>query len=132
MVLADGYRILFAMEGVGGKEVRANVPVMMRFTLVDPDGKAPVDMQNYMGMLGHVAVIKDDGTVFAHIHPNGSAAMAATMMANGDSMAGMDMGAVGNVAEFPFGFPGAGAYRLIVQMKHGGVVEAGAVDVVVR
>jgi len=135
-ILADGFRYRFTIESPqgGAAEIRVNEPVMLRFTLVDPSGQAPKDMQDYMGMEGHLAVVRQDGAVFAHIHPNGSAAMAAYMMANaaasGMSMRGSATGA--NTAGFPFGFPAAGSYRLIVQMEHGGVVETGAEDVVVR
>jgi hypothetical protein len=116
--------------------LRANVPVLLRFTLLDAQGDAPMDMTNYMGMPGHAAIVKTDGTVFAHIHPEGSVAMAAYMMANPSSVGNMKMSSgnlgMSNTTEFPFGFPKAGVYRVIVQMKHGRVVETGAVDVTVR
>ena len=124
---------------------------MLRFTLLDPGGKAPADMANYMGMLGHAAIVKSDGSVFAHIHPDGSVSMPAYMMANAavspqpaaadTSMPGMDMSGdarapgtlpLSNTAAFPFGFPSSGRYRIIVQMKHGATVETGAVDLLVQ
>ena len=96
--LPDGYRIDFSIgypnRPMGAKTtVLAQKPVVLSFKLLDSDGKSPVEMQNYMGMLGHAAILKKDGTVFAHIHPDGSIAMAAYMMVNhsADSMAGMDM-----------------------------------------
>jgi len=98
-------------------------------------------MQNYMGMLGHAAILKIDGTVFAHIHPEGSIAMAAYMMVNHspDAMAGMEMSGMqmpaeklSNVVEFPYGFPTAGRYRIIIQMKQGGKIETGAFDLAVQ
>ena len=96
-----------------------------------------------MGMTGHAAFVKTDGTVFAHTHPEGSAAMAALMLANGGGHHGMnhdgmnmdmpmEMGEhsepVSNTVEFPYGFPSAGRYRIFVQMKHGTTVETGAFD----
>jgi hypothetical protein len=71
---------------------------------------------------------------------SGTVAMAALMMAesqNGGSgdMPGMDMGgssAIPNTVSFPYGFPSAGDYRIFVQMKHGGVVEAGTFDAQAR
>ena len=54
---------------------------VFRFRLLDPHGQAPRDMRLYMGMLGHAAFVKTDFTTFAHIHPDGSANMAAYMMA---------------------------------------------------
>jgi hypothetical protein len=138
-ILPDGYRYRFEALSTGGRAstgLRANVPVLLRFTLLDAQGDAPMDMTNYMGMPGHAAIVKTDGTVFAHIHPEGSVAMAAYMMANPSSVGNMKMSSgnlgMSNTTEFPFGFPKAGVYRVIVQMKHGRVVETGAVDVTVR
>jgi hypothetical protein len=86
-------------------------------------------MEPYLGMAGHAAFVKTDGTVFAHTHPDGSAAMPAMDIANG----GMAMaGPVGAEVGFPYGFPSAGRYRIFVQMKHLGVVETGVFDAVVR
>ena len=135
--LADGYRFRFAVEtpqGKGEAIVRANSPVVLRFTLLDPRGNAPSDMENYMGMLGHLAIIRSDGSVFAHIHPEGSAAMAAMIMANTAAGASMEMSPAkfSNTADFPFGFPVAGRYRIVIQMKHGTKIETGAADLVVQ
>jgi hypothetical protein len=93
-VLPDGYRYRFEALRAGGKSaggLRVDVPVLLRFTLLDAHGNAPTDMTNYMGMPGHAAIVKTDGTVFAHIHPEGSVAMAAYMMANTSSEGGMKM-----------------------------------------
>src|SRR5216683_2319473 len=60
----------------------ADIAYTFRFRLLDADGKPAPDMQPYMGMAGHAAFVKTDGTVFAHTHPEGSAAMAALMLAN--------------------------------------------------
>jgi hypothetical protein len=115
-------------------------PESFRFTLLDPNGKPPANMALYMGMLGHAAFVKTDGSVFAHIHPTGTVAMAAFMMANpgeGKSsgngmmnMPGMEIGgaALPNTVSFPYGFPSMGRYRIIVQMKHGATVETGVFD----
>ena len=137
--LADGFHYLFVADSLqqsGRSPLRANTPTVLRFTLLDAAGRAPADMQNYMGMLGHLAVLRSDGSVFAHIHPDGSAAMAAMMMANAAANHPMEMPATAaglpNIAAFPFGFPSPGTYRLIIQMKHGGAVETGATDVVVH
>jgi len=144
--LPDNYTINFAMGAPGQPlhapaPVAAAQPVILQFTLLDPQGSAPADMQNYMGMLGHAAILKTDGTVFAHIHPEGSIAMAAYMMVNHapDAIAGMDMSGMqmpaeklANVVEFPYGFPTVGRYRIIIQMKHGGKIETGAFDLTVQ
>ena len=135
--LPDGYRMLW--DG-GTQNLRAKQPRLFRFRLLDPAGKAPGDMAFYMGMLGHAAFVKTDGSAFAHIHPNGSVAMAAFMMAeaqissSGDrmNMQGMSMNdtrtTLPNEVAFPYGFPTAGRYRIFVQMKHGNRVKTGIFD----
>ena len=116
-----------------------------RFHLVGPDGQPVTDMLPYLGMAGHAAFVKTDGTVFAHTHPEGSAAMPAVMLANGMD-GGMVMASepVTSTVEFPYGFPKPGNYRIFIQMKHGlpknsvahsasdGVVETGVFDAVVQ
>jgi hypothetical protein len=96
-------------------------------------------MQPYMGMAGHAAFVKTDGSVFAHTHPEGSAAMAALMLANGGGEhAGMNMDMGGNAepmsntVEFPYGFPSSGRYRIFIQMKHGTTIETGVFDALVK
>ena len=94
-------------------------------------------MEPYLGMAGHAAFVKTDGTVFAHTHPDGSAAMTDVMLAN-QSMGAPDMAAMtpaGPLApevDFPYGFPTPGRYRIFVQMKHGGTVETGVFDAEVK
>jgi hypothetical protein len=125
--LPDGYRMIWMHDGAS---LRVRQGTEFRFDLLAPDGSRPKDMALYMGMLGHAAFVKTDGTVFAHIHPNGTVPMAAFMLAQGnDSMAGMDMEAtLPNEVAFPYGLPTAGKYRIFVQMKHGETVETGIFD----
>jgi len=115
-------------------DITASTPYSFRFHLIDPTGKPATDMQPYLGMAGHAAFVKTDGTTFAHTHPEGSAAMPALMLANPEGpAAGMD-GMVGMTqpisptVDFPYGFPSPGHYRIFIQMKHGGVVETGVFD----
>jgi hypothetical protein len=85
-------------------------------------------MRLYMGMTGHAAFVKTDGSVFAHIHPNGSVSMAAVMMTGSPhDMPGMEAG-LPDTVQFPYGFPSAGHYRIFVQMKHGDTIETGVFD----
>ena len=130
--LPDGYRMEW-IRPAGA--IRAKQPNLFRFRLVNAQGKAPNDMALYMGMLGHAAFVKTDGSTFAHIHPTGTVSMAAFMMAQGqkaDDMSGMDMSSsdsgLPNQVSFPYGFPSAGRYRAFVQMKHGNIVETGIFD----
>ena len=135
--LADGYTMVWKKPA----SLTPKTPVDFQFELFDPQGKAPADMALYMGMLGHAAFVKTDGTVFAHIHPTGTVAMAAFMMANPNAMRGsasadmkdmpgmeMNQGTVPNTVSFPYGFPTPGRYRIFVQMKHGNTVETGVFD----
>jgi hypothetical protein len=133
--LPDGYSMVWRPPAA----LVAKAPQKFTFQLLDPRGQPPEDMALYMGMVGHAAFVKSDGTVFAHIHPSGTVAMAALMMAEaqnyGDGMAGMDMSGSSrtpNTVSFPYGFPSDGNYRIFVQMKHGSVVETGTFDAQVR
>jgi hypothetical protein len=134
--LPDGCSMVWKMPST----LTPKAPESFRFELLNPEGDPPSDMALYMGMLGHAAFVKTDGTVFAHIHPTGTMAMAAYMMANpqasmqnATSMSGMpnmDMNSatLPNVVTFPYGFPSQGHYRIFVQMKHGTTVETGIFD----
>jgi hypothetical protein len=143
-MLPDGY----TMQWLRGPEpLQAKQPFAFRFRLLDPDGHAACDMQLYMGMLGHAAFVKTDGSTFAHIHPTGSVAMVAFMMAQKQNnlVAGLDMSSaevkgvdmpwmnmrqenLPNEVTFPYGFPRPGRYRIFVQMKRADKVETGVFD----
>jgi hypothetical protein len=136
--LPDGYTMTWKRPPA----LVAKTPYDFTFELLDTNGQPPADMAPYMGMPGHAAFLKTDGSVFAHIHPSGTASMAALMLAqaqNGqmpgaqpasDSMPGMNMGQapISNTVSFPYGFPSAGTYRIVVQMKHGNMIETAFFD----
>jgi hypothetical protein len=136
--LPDGYTMVWDRP----QDLSANTAYAFRFRLLDAAGQPATDARPYLGMAGHAAFVKTDGTVFAHTHPEGSAAMQAMMLANGSSgegpgadvMGGMDMAAdhVPPVVEFPYGFPSPGRYRIFIQMKHANTVETGVFDADVR
>jgi len=127
--LPDGYSMVWDAPS----QLTATTAYTFRFRLLGPDGQAASGMEPYLGMAGHAAFVKTDGTVFAHTHPNGSAAMPAMDLANSGMMMAMDMPiSVGPEVGFPYGFPSAGRYRIFVQMKHSGVVETGVFDAVVK
>ena len=133
--LPDGYAMVWDRP----QALTANTAYAFRFRLLDAAGKPVTDERPYLGMAGHAAFVKTDGTVFAHTHPEGSAAMQAMMLANGGSgemvdtraMGGMEEDRLPPVVEFPYGFPSAGRYRIFIQMKHGSTVETGAFDAMV-
>jgi hypothetical protein len=109
----------------------ASTAYSFKFHLTDAAGKPATDMQPYLGMAGHAAFVKTDGTVFAHTHPEGSAAMADVMLTN--PMASMvDSGPLTSEVDFPYGFPTPGRYRIFIQMKHAGTVETAVFDADVR
>ena len=66
----------------GRRRHQSPQPPFFKFRLVDKNGAPVPDMELYMGMLGHAAFVKNDGTVFAHVHPSGSVPMAALALAN--------------------------------------------------
>jgi hypothetical protein len=132
--LPDGYTMIWDRP----QELTANNAYAFRFHLLDSAGQPARDVHPYLGMAGHAAFVKADGTVFAHTHPEGSASMQAMMLANGGSEMGgvMDMASPADAAadpippmvEFPYGFPSPGRYRIFIQMKHGNTVETGVFD----
>jgi hypothetical protein len=149
-ILPDGYKMIWER---GNAPFTANHFVWLRFRLETPDGKPVSDSEPYMGMAGHAEIVNSDGSVFAHIHPDGSVAMAALELTqknsaqafsganaqaganaggnmSGTGMSGMDMSMDPRSARvsFPYGFPKPGAYRLFVQMKRGGTIETGVLD----
>ena len=138
--LPDGYTMVWDRP----QDLSANTAYAFRFRLLDAAGQPATDARPYLGMAGHAAFVKTDGTVFAHTHPEGSAAMQAVRLANGSSgeetgadvMGGMDMTAaaehISPVVEFPYGFPSTGRYRIFIQMKHANTVETGVFDADVR
>jgi hypothetical protein len=143
--LGDGYTMVWKNPA----NLVPRTPEDFQFELLDPNGKPPKDMALYMGMAGHAAFVKTDGSVFAHIHPTGTVAMAAFMMANPEpastrnggnvgihmpGMSGMEMngGGLSNTVGFPYGFPSPGQYRVFVQMKHRNTIETGVFDADVK
>ena len=132
------------------EELTAETAYALQFRLLNAAGKPAADVATYLGMAGHAAFVKTDGTAFAHTHPEGSAPMPTMMLANGtaldagmgwmamggtesNSIRGADIGgvatAIAPVVAFPYGFPSPGRYRVFIQMKHSGVVETGVFDV---
>ncbi len=134
----DGAHIVWDRDG--SSPLLAKKVALFKFKLVDKDGAPVPDAELYMGMLGHAAFVKNDGTVFAHIHPSGSVSMAALMVANPSApdhgmqhmMNQMPMNGLPAEVSFPYAFPTPGDYRIIVNMKHGGVIETGIFDASVQ
>jgi hypothetical protein len=87
------------------------------------------DLLPYMGMAGHAIIVKRDLSVYAHLHPYGSVAMPALMLAK----APHDMFAPERVlppdVHFPYAFPQPGAYRLFIQLRRRTGIETAVFDV---
>jgi len=119
---------------IDGPTVHARQPALLRFRVFDKDGKPASDLEPYMGMAGHLVIVKRDLTVFAHVHPSGSMPMAALMLlekqinSGASAMSGMHETARPAEITFPYGFPEPGGYRLFVQIKRNGQVQTGVFD----
>jgi hypothetical protein len=90
-----------------------------------------------MGMPGHAIFVSRDRRVFAHVHPSGSAPMAAMEIGErslGDAASAAvpdhahGGAALPAVVSFPFGLPKRGDYRIFVQVKRSGRIDTGAFD----
>jgi hypothetical protein len=125
--LTAGYRMVLD----GPAELKKSQLQLLKFRLVDSQGRPADGMETYLGMPAHAAVIKKDGQVFAHLHPTGTVPMASLAMTQPDNPhAGHSMhSAITPEVTFPYGFPESGDYRMFVQMKRAGTVETGAFDI---
>ena len=63
-VLPSGRTVRWERDG----RIAADEEITLRFSVAEPDG-SPSALAPYMGMLGHAAVLRDDGSVFVHLHP---------------------------------------------------------------
>jgi hypothetical protein len=112
---------------------------LFRFKVEDAGGQPARDLELYMGMPGHAVFVKRDLSVFAHVHPSGTAPMAsmalaaATLPPAGGSKADPHAGhaaaaALPPAVTFPYGFPQPGDYRIFVQVRKAGAVQTGTFD----
>lgn len=145
--LPDGLQVLWKSHPP--LEIRKDAG--LNFEVRDAAGN-PEPLEPYMGMMSHVAVLRADGTVFAHLHPSGNYSMAAQMFfdqkrereldaaaANPDAMPPMDHakmhhhhpGAAPSAFSLPYEFPTSGNYRLWVQFKAEGRIETAIFDTTV-
>jgi hypothetical protein len=155
---ADTYKFPDGSQMVwdrGTDPLKADTALNFKFEMQDKDGKPARDMQPYMGMATHAEIIRSDASVFAHVHPAGSAAMAAldlaqmgaipspqqSQQAATRAMADMhgtnapDMngpGSIGPDISFPYGFPKPGLYRIFVQIKRANQIETAVFDATVN
>jgi hypothetical protein len=119
--------------------VRDNSPLVPKrlttftFRVDDEHGQPVRDLELYMGMPGHAIFVKRDRRVFAHVHPSGSAPMAAIDLAMPGAMShAHPEAATPATVTFPYGFPEPGQYRIFVQVKRAGAIVTGAFDADVK
>jgi hypothetical protein len=145
-VLADGGRMIWERDG---QPLQAGVPLILRFRVADRAGNPAGDLESYMGMPAHAAIIRSDSSVFAHVHPTGSVPMASFELAqanlpgnlgiggNGPMDMKMDMkqmtdNKVAPEISFPYGFPKPGLYRIFVQVKRSGRIQTASFEALVK
>jgi hypothetical protein len=56
--------------------LEAGTPCTLKFAVADAGGRA-TPLEPYLGMSGHAAVLRSDGSVYIHLHPVGTYSMAA-------------------------------------------------------
>jgi hypothetical protein len=121
-------RDTWTLTRTDSKALRAGEDATLSFAAIDREGH-PVELEPYMGMLGHAAVRRSDGSVFAHIHPTGTISMAAQTFFQRtaaeqtgqpppmDHSTHMAHAAGASTVAFPYLFPQPGDYRAWVQVK---------------
>jgi hypothetical protein len=125
--LMGGSTMVFQNAG----DLVADHETTLRFTVFSAEGEA-VALQPYMGMLGHSAVRRDDGSVFTHLHPLGTISMAAQEIFTGPMNAPATAPPATNEVAFPYAFPRPGEYRVWTQVRVQGRIVTGVFDVRVR
>ena len=144
----------WVMSWLAPERMVANQPVTLHFLVREGAGH-PAVLESYLGMHGHLALRRVDGAVFTHLHPGGSASMAAMQLATFriagklplkaafgadepicqlPAASAIEQGWIGGNQSnegisFPYAFPKAGFYRLWVQVKVNGEVLTGVYDV---
>ena len=109
---------------------------MFTFRVDDASGQPATDLELYMGMPGHAVFVRRDRRVFAHVHPSGSAPMAALAIGrralgetdNPASEHAQHASGLPATVSFPYGFPEPGDYRIFVQVKRSGHIVTAAFD----
>jgi hypothetical protein len=139
--LGDGFTMAWAGDST---PIRAGRVTDLRFVVRDAKGSV-TQLQPYLGMAAHAVVVRDDGSVFIHLHPMGTVAMVAQQIfavrdhgdtttagrLRSDAFAASPMPAMSMSGEldFPYEFPKPGRYRVWVQVKPARQVLTGTFDV---
>ncbi len=141
--LGDGYTMTMSTPS---DSLVSKTPLDLAFSVRDQAGNV-TRLAPYLGMAAHAVIVRDDESVFVHLHPMGTVSSAAQEVFRardaGDttargrikpatlnaSMAGMSL-----TGEFklPYEFPKPGRYRIWVQVKPVHDVLTGSFDLTVR
>lgn len=120
----------YIMHSLNKEPLIAGKEETLKFEVTNNKGEK-VELEPYMGMAAHGAILSKDGQSFAHIHPMGTISGAAAqlysqskndkghMHMNHGNMHMKGMGA-NSVINMPFIFPSAGEYMIWVQVKING------------
>jgi len=132
--LADGSTMEWLADD---SPIRSGSDATLRFRVREPNG-AVATLEPYLGMVAHAVIARTDGSVFVHLHPEGTVSMAAqTVFASrdrGDTTAAgrlrvasavMPVMSMTGVFSAPYIFPRAGEYRVWVQVRRHGRVLTG-------
>ena len=76
-IQAIGEDISIVWDQDPGKAIIANQIQSLKFNAISSKDGLPIPLEPYLSMLGHAAVVKDDASVFIHLHPVGTISMAA-------------------------------------------------------
>ncbi|MGV3707388.1 MAG: hypothetical protein ACO1Q7_01010 [Gemmatimonas sp.] len=136
--LADG-STLRLLSGAGPRRVGEEAKLQFSVT---PSPGDTARIEPYLGMSGHVAVVRDDGKVFIHLHPLGTISMGAQQLLSRDAKLPSTSPATSRAhivtshaashdsvdlqLSFPYAFPSAGNYTVWLQVKRRGRVLTGA------
>lgn len=113
----------FSIAWEGEAAPRAGQELTLSFSVSGPDGN-PAELVPYMGMASHAAIVRNDGSVFVHLHPMGTISVASQQMfRDGGGSGPMDHGRTmprldSSTVAFPWEFPRPGAYRVWVQVRN--------------
>ncbi|MDB6040294.1 MAG: hypothetical protein JWM99_4135 [Verrucomicrobiales bacterium] len=122
------------IERISSNTVKTGEDITMAFRILDSNHQ-PAQTELYMGMPAHAEVLRQDGTVFTHLHPLGTISMAAQQVfakrdASGAPLSSYDVlcGKPSSEVQFPYAFPKAGTYRVWVQARSAGEIVSAPFD----
>ncbi len=134
--LPNGWKVSF----LSVLDLSSGKPIKLHFLVRDGQGNTVKNLRPYLGMPGHLIVFSRDYSVFAHLHPSGTASMRAMEIGARSlniSMLGEDLPHTVNTStegdlSFPFGFNKPGDYRAVLQFRDSKQIYSAAFDFYVR